>query len=63
MSSQIVDEGVYAHWLVNGNCLQEVTNVALANDSANNYEELPVEHVDTDGHDSLEIPLVTRRGL
>jgi len=61
-SSQIVGEGD-GYWLVSGNCLEQVTNVALANDFGNGFEELDFQHVDTGGNDSLQIPLVSRTGL
>ena len=35
----------------------------MANDFGNGFEDLDFEHVDTEGNDSLEIPLVTRLGL
>ncbi|MDT8319947.1 MAG: hypothetical protein RQ826_05410 [Xanthomonadales bacterium] len=61
-SSQLVDN---AYWLISGNCLAEVTDVALADDFGNGFESLEFVFVnyDPEGNPSIEIPLVTRAGL
>ncbi len=51
-------------WIISGSCLEEVTNVSLAKDNGNGFENIPfTATTNIDLKTSLIVPIVSRGGF